>query len=109
MSRLGRHAGSSPATRGCHSASCRNMVPLDGRQQQNGTDYQQLPSWASASVDRGGVGQLPPEAEQLPHGVLAVGGLADPEREVVGRDRAQVAVISLTAFVAAVGRLDFQV
>ena len=85
------------------------MVSLGGRQRQNGTDCQPLPSWSSASADRGGVGQLPCEAEQLPDGVLAVGGLADPQREVVGRDRAQVAVIGLTALVAAVGRLDFQV
>src|SRR5215469_12317976 len=73
------------------------------------TECRLIPAGCSAAADGGGVGQLPREAQQLPHGVLAVGGLADPQREVVGRDCAQVPVIGVAVLVAAVGRLEFQV
>src|SRR5438132_13762659 len=119
---------SSPATRGCHSAfsasaGCPGGLPW--RRPRLGalpqhlagtwchwaggggkTDLQLPPTGSSATADRGGVGQLPRETQQLPHGILAVGGLADPQRKVIGRDRAQVAVISLAALVAAVRGLE---
>src|SRR3984893_6320176 len=122
---------SSPATRGGHSASwlfafgrclgsppwlalaplpqhlARNMVPLAGSGGK--TSLQRPPTGSSATADGGGVGQLPREVQQLPHGVLAVGGLADPQREVIGRDRAEVTVISLAALVTAVRGLKLQV
>src|SRR5579859_3126357 len=73
------------------------------------TDLQVSPRRSSATADRGGVGQLAREVKQMPHGVLAVGGLADPQREVIGRDRAQVSVVGLAVLVAAVSRLELEV
>src|SRR5208337_1561583 len=89
-------------------ASCRNMVPLDGWQRQNEADLQLPPTGPSATADGGGVGQLAREVQQLPHGILAVGRRADPQREVIRRDRAEIAVISLAALVTAVRGLELQ-
>src|ERR1700678_46599 len=49
------------------------------------------------------------ERQHRRDGVLAVGGLADPKRQVIGGDRAEVAVVGLAALVAAVGRLELHV
>src|SRR5271170_6775877 len=120
MSRLERHAGILI----CYSwvplsVACASCSPV----QLAGTSCH----WAGASAktmakppairqlrrrlagSRGGVGEHPREAEQLPHGFLAVGVLADAQREVIGRDRAEITMVGFAVLVAAVSGLELQV
>src|SRR5262249_36269818 len=97
MSWLRRHYGkSSSATRGCTGGCARQAAGAKG-------------AFSLVMRCSGGVGQGPGKGEHLAHGLFAIGRLADPEREVVGGDRPDIAVIGLAALVPAVCRLEFHV
>src|ERR1051326_9585040 len=90
---------SSSATRGCqvrvlpeHRATGRAPAAKQWPNPQLASSHGHAYPAVTATLPggRGRVREHPREAEQLAHGLLAVGVLADPQREVIGRDRAEI-------------------